>query len=75
MKTIVKVNKEKNIEELMCILADNIKERAKDVARDLEGVSQIVVHAELNPFEIVKFKITKTFTCFEEVEDDDLSKS
>lgn len=42
-------------------IGQNIIDKSDDVTKDLEGVSKIIIHAELNPAEIASFGITKEY--------------
>ena len=50
-----------NCNKALKAIGQNIIDRSDDITNDLEKVSKIIIHAELNPAEITSFSITKEY--------------
>ena len=60
MSEIIAIGYE-NCNKALKSIGQNIIDRSDDITKDLEGVSKIIIHAELNPAEIASFGITKEY--------------
>lgn len=60
MREVRLVSKQAAKESILAIGQELIR-RADDITNDLEKVTSITIHAELNPAEIVNFDVTKNY--------------
>lgn len=69
---VIKVNSEKTAKDGIIAIGQELIKRAEDITKDLKGVSNITIYAQLNPNEVVNFDITKNYTAIleEEIKED-----
>ena len=53
----------KEIERCINVIADNIKEKAKDISNDLKNVLSIEIKAKIENGTILNFEVTKNYGC------------
>ena len=57
----MKKTSNEKVRECIETLGQNIIDRAKDISNDIERVNQIKITCELNPGEVVSFKVEKSY--------------
>lgn len=60
-KEVIVMNKE--IERCINVIADNIKEKAKDISNDLKNVLSIEIKAKIENGTILNFEVIKNYGC------------
>ena len=57
----------KEIERCLNVIADNIKEKAKDISNDLENVMSIEIKTKIENGTILNFDVIKKYGCYDYV--------
>ena len=55
-------NVQENVKKGIIAIGQNIIEKADEITKDLTNVTNITIHAEINPGEIVNFDIVKKYS-------------
>lgn len=57
----INIKNEETAKQGIIAIGQSLIERAEEISRDLDRVTSITIHAQLNPCEIVNFDITKNY--------------
>ena len=57
------ISMNKEIERCINVIADNIKEKAKDISNDLKNVLSIEIKAKIENGTILNFDVIKNYGC------------
>ena len=68
MKTPIMIANCSDAKKALIAIGQELINRANDISRDLNHVTSITIHAELNPTEIVNFDIIKNYAAYLEEE-------
>ncbi len=61
MSVKILINPQENIVEAIKVIGQTIIDRAEETGRDIEDVSKITIHSEINPSEVTQVEITKSY--------------
>lgn len=71
-KILKPIQKQKDLEEYIIFLADDLKRRAKEIAIDWDkSISEIEIKSILQPNEVLKWEVSKTYTAYKEEKGED----